>query len=387
MSGTDEIHMLDFVENGSVNITKSQIKKLKKMFPETRNQICDGIQNLVNSGLVKYPYKKNTMTLDGIKETFNKLKKSNHTTTNITFIVNRLIGQNIELVYENEPHLIILPKDDYYVFGSLTDYFQEPVRVKCRRNDQTISSYEYWKKFAYKIVGVCYDIGSINIETLRKELFTQHYEVGTFRLTIAKYIIDKFKSKHILDPCAGWGDRLIASLACEVDSYIGFDPNSKLFKGYNKICKTFNEKSNVKLICKPFENAESNLEKDKYDLVFTCPPYFDLEIYDEFDKKQSINKYPLLDSWINEFLFPMLKLSWDYLIIGGHMIVVINDCRSHYVKRMINYINNMLKGHYLGCIGYAKDTSIATTDQKGTVIDEGLSFDSPQPIWIWRKLQ
>ncbi|TXG85658.1 MAG: class I SAM-dependent methyltransferase [Spirochaetes bacterium] len=376
MSGTDEIHILDFVKDGIVEITESKLKKLKKQFPEPRKQISMGIHELVNNNIVKYPYKKNTMTSENIVEIFEKLKLSNHIPKAIPFVINRLIGQNIEYLYKDEPCLIILPKDDYFVFGSLTDYFQESVRVKCRRNDQTLSSYEYWKKYAYRVIETCYDGGLINNDTIRKELFTQHYEVGTFRLTVAKYLINLFNSKNVLDPCSGWGDRLIASLACEVDSYIGFDPNKKLFKGYDQICKLFNKNSDIKMVCKPFEKAEPYLEKNKYDLIFTCPPYFDLEIYDEFCTKQSINQYPRLNDWITGFLFPMLKLSWAYLIKGGHMIVVINDCRSHYVKRMIDYINKTLKATYLGCIGYAKDSS---------EVPEILKFDSPQPIWIWKK--
>jgi tRNA1(Val) A37 N6-methylase TrmN6 len=374
--------MLDFVKNGVVNITKKDIKTLKKQkqFPDLRKQISMGIQDLVDCNKVPYPYKKNTMTKEDAMNVFEKLKLSNHVPKKIAFVINRLIGQDIEYLYKNEPYLIILPKDDYFVFGSLTDYFQEPVRVKCRRNDQTLSSYQYWKKYAYRIIEICYDGKLINNDTIRKELFTQHYEVGTFRLTVAKYIIEMFSSKNILDPCSGWGDRLIAALACRVNSYIGFDPNKKLFKGYNDICDMFNTGSDIKMICKPFEMAEPYLEKDKYDLIFTCPPYFDLEIYDETCKKQSISQYPRLNDWIEGFLFPMLKLSWTYLIKGGHMIVVINDCRSHYVKRMIEYINKTLKGTYFGCIGYAKDTTESEESEESPI-----TFDSPQPIWIWKK--
>ena len=367
-----ELCIEDFVKNGQINITKSTIKKLKKQFPDIRKQIADGVQELVDSGKLHYPYKKHTMSKNFVLETFEKLRNSKHTITNISFVVNRLIGQNIELLYEGQPTLIIMPKDDYYVFGSLTDYFQETVRVKCRRNDQTLSSYAYWKKYAYRVADACYDI--INNDTLRHELFNQHYEVGTFRLSIAKYIIERYRAKHILDPCAGWGDRLIASLACNVDSYTGFDPNNKLFKGYTHICDMFNESSDVNVICQPFETSENRLTKNKYDLVFTCPPYFDLEIYDENDPKQSINRYPLLNNWLSGFLFPMLELAWKYLIPGGYFVVVINDCRSHYVKRMIDHINQM-DSKYLGCIGYAKDQTIGD-DRK---------FDSPQPIWVWYK--
>ena len=54
MSGIDEICIEDFVNDGKVNITKSDFKKLRK-FPDPKKQIAEGIQYLVNTKKVKYP--------------------------------------------------------------------------------------------------------------------------------------------------------------------------------------------------------------------------------------------------------------------------------------------------------------------------------------------
>lgn len=372
-----EIALEDFLVSDQILIDKANIKLLKKQFPDSKKQIIDGITDLVQRRKLSYPYKRFIMTQSDVSDIFHKLKKSKLKTVHTPFVINRLIGEDIDLTFQGEFNLLILPKDDYYVFGTLTDYFQENVRIKCLRNDQSLSSYMYWNQNAGKVAEVCYDkYQHIDTTNLRHELFNLHYEVGTFRLSVAKQVISQFSGTNILDPCSGWGDRLIASLASNVKSYTGFDPNKKLFPGYSNICDMFNEKTEVVLNCCPFELSESKLVQDKYDLVFTCPPYFDLEIYDSIDPKQSTNKFPTLDSWVEGFLFPMLELSWRYLIEDGHMVVVINDCRSHYVKRMIEHINSTFAdAKYLGCIGFAKDIS-----------DDTFKYDSPQPIWVWQKL-
>ena len=58
----------------------------------------------------------------------------------------------------------------------------------------------------------------------------------------------KYNAKKVLDFTAGWGSRMTAALAADID-YIGIDSNKSLKKGYNKIINTVNKitKSKLKL--------------------------------------------------------------------------------------------------------------------------------------------
>ena len=56
-----------------------------------------------------------------------------------------------------------------------------------------------------------------------------------------KYIIEHFNSKKILDMSSGWGDRLVGAMACNIDCYHGFDPNSCLHPGYKKMIEFFKD--------------------------------------------------------------------------------------------------------------------------------------------------
>jgi DNA modification methylase len=110
-----------------------------------------------------------------------------------------------------------------------------------------------------------------------------------------------------------------------------------------------------------------------YDLVFTSPPYFDVEVY--FDSNtQSIKKYPNKTQWYNEFLLPMFLRCWVYLKLNGHMVISINnvshknrlvfDCTERLVHDISKYCKN---SEYLGVLSYG---------------DIGKRME---PMFIWKK--
>jgi DNA modification methylase len=120
----------------------------------------------------------------------------------------------------------------------------------------------------------------------------------------------------------------------------------------------------------PFQLAELPVGRT-YDLVFTSPPYFDLEVYTAAPG-QSIDEFHGLDAWFNGFLMVMLAKAWAVLVAGGHMVIVINNIRGgdDFVGRMVAGVNAFDGAEYLGVLPYAER--------------RGDRFKSPQPMWIWR---
>ena len=75
-------------------------------------------------------------------------------------------------------------------------------------------------------------------------------------------------------------------------SYIGFDPSTCLKPLYKKIIKEMatkeeQDKGLFKVITKPFEKARKDLKGD-YDLAFTSPPFWDLEVLKIMKINQSL---------------------------------------------------------------------------------------------------
>jgi hypothetical protein len=138
--------------------------------------------------------------------------------------------------------------------------------------------------------------------------------VSNFRPSVAKWVYDKygFNGCSVLDPCMGYGGRLMGAYCSSVSSYTGVDPNivtlngnAKLFYYLNKVFERNNFCFNSYNV--PFE--EYSVEEGKYDLVFTSPPYFNLEKYSD-DDTQSCVRYKNYDDWVIGFLRPLIDKSF-----------------------------------------------------------------------------
>lgn len=133
-----------------------------------------------------------------------------------------------------------------------------------------------------------------------------------------------------LDPCAGWLDRLFTARALGLD-YLGFDPNPRLRAPADRLLAAdLGAGGSQRVVSRPFEEAgEALAAEEPFDVVFTSPPYFDLETYVGEDEPgaelQSIARYPTFKRWTDGFLRPMLLMSWGALKVGGRMCINITD--------------------------------------------------------------
>lgn len=114
-------------------------------------------------------------------------------------------------------------------------------------------------------------------QSIRRTIRLWYGCVGQFRPDVAVYVYKKFNCKTVLDFSAGWGDRLIAALSQKIN-YIGIDSNHKLINPYKQMLYKFGKESKVMMIFNRSENI--NFDKlPEYDLIFTSPPYFTIELY------------------------------------------------------------------------------------------------------------
>jgi hypothetical protein len=197
-------------------------------------------------------------------------------------------------------------------------------------------------------------------------------ECSTFKPKFLRYIIDHFNAKNILDMSMGWGDRLIASMASNINCYHGYDPNPCLHPNYKKMIEFFkpqlvNPKIEIKTHQLPFEKAQ--LPDNFYDLMFTSPPYFDIEIYDSNSETQSTHNNNESE-WYNNYLKVWVKLIYNALKIGGIMAFNINQFRHHhFVQWLVDDMRKDVKWKFLGTIG-----------------NTGQKIKNVQPIFLWKKL-
>jgi hypothetical protein len=149
-----------------------------------------------------------------------------------------------------------------------------------------------------------------------------------FKPTTAMYIYNKYKATSVLDPCAGWGGRMLGAWALDI-KYQGFDTNNNLQEGYDGLCNLLNKHNDLKI------NFADSLTADfstiDYDLVLTSPPYINLELYPfmtPFDGKQTFYK---------NFLIPLIDKCRKHIKAGGKVCFNISPAMYKDLTEVFKY--------------------------------------------------
>lgn len=177
---------------------------------------------------------------------------------------------------------------------------------------------------------------------------------------VGMQVIQMFKPTRWLDPTAGWGDRLRVAIASGVE-YVGVDSNTSMRSAYDAIIqdKGNGDTKKYKVITDKFQDAKIT---GKFDLVFTSPPFFTVEVY------ENMTDWKDIEDFMEEFLQPLLKKSNDHLKKGGHIVLYIEDRpEAEFIDLMKEYIKDELpKLEYEGAFYY-----------------QGVSL---RPYYVWKKL-
>ena len=145
-----------------------------------------------------------------------------------------------------------------------------------------------------------------------------------FNANICRDLLQEFGGGRVLDPCHGWGGRLVGALLADVESYTGVDPSDEASAGVHKIAQAYHEyapDTEVTLLKMPFEDTA--LEAGAYDIAITSPPYFDVEQY--HGEQQSHVRYPKYDLWRDGFYCQLIAKVYDYLRNGGTFILQVGS--------------------------------------------------------------
>ena len=135
-----------------------------------------------------------------------------------------------------------------------------------------------------------------------------------YRPQMMKLACLKYKPEIVLDPCAGWGGRMLGAVSYGAQ-YIAFEPNTTTYNNLMSMANFLGIQNKVTLICDDARNMKQyNLPK--VDLVLTSPPYFDLEVYTH-EQTQSINNTTTYQDWADGFLREVIKLGIEHLKDNG----------------------------------------------------------------------
>jgi len=148
---------------------------------------------------------------------------------------------------------------------------------------------------------------------------------------------------HILDPCAGWGGRMIG---CSVvaANYCGYEPATQTAHGLRRLAKfirSMRTDFRARIHCQPYEDSDEL--PNFYDFALTSPPYYDSEIYSD-EPTNSLNRYHSFDEWCDNFYLPLIDKTMRQLKPGAVFVINIGDRRWPLTTRLLKHC---------GAMGYA----------------------------------
>ena len=234
--------------------------------------------------------------------------------------------------------------------------------------------------------------------------------------------IEQEEPLHIYDSSSGWGGRIIGAMSSRKKvHYVGTDPNPDTFipelgiSRYEYVAKFYNDNcvddysdtltnffevekqgNTYELFQDGSELIHNNPKfqkyKDKLDISFTSPPYFNREQYSQ-DENQSFKAYGEYEDWRDNFLRPTLTTIYEYLKNDRYILWNIADIK---IGKTIYYpleqdsidILNELGCEYKGKLKMLM-TRMVGLDPSKSGIKNAVEFEGKQykyePIFVFYK--
>ena len=259
-----------------------------------------------------------------------------------------------------------LYKQDYVVFCHRRDDYSRGI-------DQLADAFTEWHRLHARM-SFCdqspaqYHAGHPDVT--REQLFRtrEARECTSFRPTnvvLTLKLLFATADVRVNDPFAGWGDRAIGAAAAGA-LYRGVDLNANLRRGYDRLIRFLEAHA----LTAPGQidiatGDATSYEWAECDLVFTCPPYWNLEVY------AAEPQFATAADWCDRVLVPAMRRAAASVRPGGHVVYMLNrkdcsDCSDRALERMLR------------AEGLCFDGII------GSTVD-GRPADREQPLFVWTK--
>ena len=204
--------------------------------------------------------------------------------------------------------------------NKFVDFFTFPQRIETKGR-KGINFFDFWeqksiyaKKAYIQRLLAYYKRTSPNGTILKmwRQVFNLYFSsITIFRPLVAMGIYCKYKPKSVLDFTMGWGGRLVGACAIDVPKYTGIDLNTTLKQPYEKMIKMLKPLTDTKIDVRFQDALKVDYSKIDYDMVFTSPPYYNIELYKGTTKQSK-------DDWDKNFYEPIFRMTYQHLKKGGH---------------------------------------------------------------------
>jgi len=142
----------------------------------------------------------------------------------------------------------------------------------------------------------------------------------------------KYNAKRVLNFCSGWGGSAVAAAALNLDAYYGIEINGALKNDYDNMVSFLRNYSKTYFDIRFCDALACDYSSLDYDTVFSSPPYYFLEKYENntiFKSKEEMNE---------NFYKPVFINSYNGLKNGGTYII--NICKEVYENVLKNILGD-----------------------------------------------
>lgn len=186
--------------------------------------------------------------------------------------------------------------------------------------------------------------------------------VNEFPPIVARSIVKELSESNadklvVLDPCAGWGGRMIGCASIGNVHYVACEPSTQTYNGLLKLgewLQRLQPTFSFELYNLPYEDFNVDC---KFDIALTSPPYYDTEHYSD-EETNSLNRYNTFGDWISGFYTPLIIDTISRVKDKGLFVLNIGDriyplsstmqsiCDENnlYVERLKDYLSGNGEG-------------------------------------------
>jgi tRNA1(Val) A37 N6-methylase TrmN6 len=212
--------------------------------------------------------------------------------------------------------------------------------------------------------------------------FSKTTRVSNFRPVVAKAVIERYSEdgESVLDFSSGYSGRLLGCMALD-RSYLGIDPNRNQVRNSRKLLRTVSKfisltsKYVIEGGCA--EDVLPNLRRSSFHLIFSSPPYFNLERYSQ-EPTQSYIRYPRYQLWKECFLERILVASERLLRDGGYLVVNVANSGGYPIADDCFKIGRQILQHVA--------TQSILLARKPYLKSHENGRYKPEPLFVFRKL-
>lgn len=157
-------------------------------------------------------------------------------------------------------------------------------------------------------------------------------------------------NKKLFTPVLSWSSYLLAFLNSNWTHYVGIDVIPTVCERAKFLIDVMDpkHKKTCDIYCKPSESflmddTFLNKYNEFFDVCMVCPPYYEMEIYDNNSGDQSTKLYKTYQDWLELYWYQTVVLCYLSIRRGGKLLMITNDYKTlknekYYLIRDMNQI-------------------------------------------------